>query len=90
MLRPAEERQPLTKKQQAVFDFIVERTRADHVSPSLQEIGLQFNIKSLSTVAWYIECLTNKGWLERTGPRAIKLPPDLLGTTTCPHCGLPI
>jgi repressor LexA len=53
----------LTRKQKAVFDFIVDYIREYEVSPTQDEIREHFNFKSLGSVQDYIKYLKNAGYL---------------------------
>lgn len=53
----------LTKKQKAVFDYIVEYIEEHGFSPTQVEIQEYFNFKSLGSVQDYIKYLKNAGYL---------------------------
>ena len=64
-----------TKRQQAMFDFIVEEVREKGYPPSVREIGKAVGLKSSSTVHGHLSRLEEKGLIRRdpTKPRAIEL-----------------
>lgn len=53
----------LTKKQKAIFDYVVNFIDANGYSPSYREIGLGVGLSSVATVSQHIEALQNKGVL---------------------------
>jgi len=55
----------LTKKQKEVLDFIKKFTEDEGYSPSLQEIQNHFNLKSVSTAFYYVEKLSQDGYLQK-------------------------
>lgn len=55
----------LTKKQKAIFDYVVDFIDSNGYSPSYREIGLGVGLSSVATVAQHIEALQNKGALSR-------------------------
>lgn len=56
---------PLTSKQQAVFDFIVEYYREHYSVPNYPTIQAEFDLKSSNSVYQYLEALKAKGYLEK-------------------------
>lgn len=66
--------QPISRKQRAVYDYIVDCRRQIGVSPTLSEIAEAFEIGE-STARWHITCLVKAGWLTRSpGRKAGALP----------------
>ncbi|NLV92865.1 MAG: transcriptional repressor LexA [Firmicutes bacterium] len=65
----------LTKRQQEIFDFIVEEVREKGYPPSVREIGKAVGLKSSSTVHGHLSRLEEKGLIRRdpTKPRAIEI-----------------
>lgn len=65
----------LTKRQKEILDFITEYTEKHGYSPSLEEIGGNFGLSSLSTVHYHLEKLRRAGFLEKetSKPRSISL-----------------
>lgn len=67
-------KQPLTKKQSEVYDFIKERI-AGNMPPTVREIGSQFGIKSPNGVMGHLKSLEKKGYINRNShiSRGIRL-----------------
>ena len=64
----------LTKRQQAILDFIVQEIRIKGVSPSIREIGQAMGISSPKAVLDHLKALERKGCIRRgTRARAIKV-----------------
>jgi repressor LexA len=61
---------PLTEKQQAVLDFILEYSRTQGYPPTLREIAAQFKFRAVGTVQGYLRALTQKGLLAREPEQA--------------------
>ena len=76
-------RDPLTSKQQMVYDFIVEFIHEHHYSPSIREIGKGLNISSTSTIHTHITTLARKGYIDKNQgtSRCITLVQDEPDTT---------
>lgn len=55
---------PLTKKQHEVFDYISNFINDFGYAPSYREIGQNFNLSSVATVAEHINSLREKGYLD--------------------------
>lgn len=55
----------LTKKQQAVLDFLQDFTEENGYSPSYREIQAGLSLASVSAVAEHIDNLVNKGVLKK-------------------------
>ncbi|MEE3428930.1 MAG: transcriptional repressor LexA [Ruminococcus sp.] len=55
---------PITKKQQAVYDYLVECSRESRV-PSVREICKDVGLKSTSTAHLYLKALEEHGLIER-------------------------
>ncbi|GMA48870.1 LexA repressor [Alicyclobacillus contaminans] len=68
----------LSKRQQAILDFIRQNVREKGYPPSVREIGEAVGLASSSTVHGHLERLQLKGFLRRdpTKPRAIELLED--------------
>lgn len=66
---------PLSKRQQAILDFIRREVREKGYPPSVREIGEAVGLASSSTVHGHLERLEKKGFIRRdpTKPRAIEL-----------------
>lgn len=65
----------LTDRQRKIYDFIAERIRAQHWSPTIRDIAFHFGIKSPNGVMYHINALERKGWITRESnlARAISL-----------------
>ena len=65
----------LTKKQKEVLDFIKKFSKEEGYSPSLEEIQENFGLKSVSTAHYYVDKLSQDGYLQREahGARAIHI-----------------
>lgn len=64
----------LTKKQELIYNFIIDYVREEGYPPSIREIGKQFNIGSLRGVTVHLDALVKKGFIERSNtPRSIKI-----------------
>jgi repressor LexA len=59
------EREPLTEKQQLVFDFIRASINERGYPPTLREIGEHFKIRSTNGVNDHLKALERKGYLQR-------------------------
>ena len=57
------ERIRLTKREQDVYDYILEYRKEKRFSPSMREIAEGIGLHSASTVHVHIHHLINKGWL---------------------------
>jgi repressor LexA len=55
----------MTKKQKAIYEFIVERVRRRGIPPTLNEIGTAFGLSSASGVADHLNALERKGYIRR-------------------------
>ena len=73
----------LTKKQQQVYDYLVDFTRREGFPPSIREMCKGLGVRSTSTIHGHLEKLEEKGYIKRasTKNRAITLtqvnPPTL-------------
>lgn len=65
----------LTGKEQAVLDYIIERKEQLIYPPSVREICENVNLKSPSSVQYYLDSLEKKGYLRRdpSKPRALEI-----------------
>ncbi|OUM89659.1 MAG: repressor LexA [Bacillus thermozeamaize] len=66
---------PLSKRQQAILDFIVKEVREKGYPPSVREIGDAVGLASSSTVHGHLAKLEKKGFIRRdpSKPRAIEI-----------------
>ena len=71
----------LTRKQQQIYDFILEFTSAHGYPPSVREIGTAVGLKSPSTVHFHLKGLEESGVIVKAEgkTRAISLPGAPLG-----------
>ena len=59
------EKQKLTQKQQAVYNFIRGQIVQGRKSPTVREISEHFNIRSSNGVLCHLRALERKGWIKR-------------------------
>lgn len=66
---------PLSKRQQAILDFIIKEVREKGYPPSVREIGDAVGLASSSTVHGHLAKLEKKGFIRRdpSKPRAIEI-----------------
>ena len=55
----------LTRKQRAIYDFVVTCVNRRGIPPSLDEIARAFDLTSLSGVADHLRALARKGYIRR-------------------------
>lgn len=55
----------LTKRQQQVYDFILQKIQSRGYGPTVREIGSEFNIKSPNGVMCHLQALVRKGLITR-------------------------
>jgi len=67
---------PLTKRQQEIFDFILDQMAANGAPPTRQEIAHYFGFKSPNAAEDHLKALHKKGYIElRSGTsRGIMIP----------------
>lgn len=58
--------QTLTKKQKLVFDFVSHYLSENGISPTIEEIKSNLDLKAVSTIHEHIHTLIKKGYLSRT------------------------
>lgn len=65
----------LTKKQKQVFDFINTYIAESGISPTIEEIRKNLNLKAVSTIHEHINSLKEKGYLSKSNnsARSIKI-----------------
>lgn len=67
-------KQPLTERQQSIYDFIQDYQCSHGFSPKIREIQDAFEIKSVNGVIKHLHALEKKGWIQRDNtPRGISL-----------------
>lgn len=60
------EREPLTDRQLAIYNYIRNRIVSGDTSPTVREIGNEFGIASPNGVREHLQALVRKGWIEYT------------------------
>jgi repressor LexA len=63
----------LTKRQKAIYDFLLNTIREKGFAPSILEIGAKFKIASTNGVSDHLKALEKKGYIRRVGKRAIEV-----------------
>ena len=64
----------LTKRQQAILQYIADYLEEEGFPPSIREIGASFKIGSLRGVTVHLDALERKGYITRANtPRSIKI-----------------
>ena len=63
----------LTKRQKAIYDFLLSTIREKGFAPSIPEIGVKFKIASTNGVSDHLKALEKKGYIRRVGKRAIEV-----------------
>ena len=63
----------LTKRQKAIYDFLLGTIREKGFAPSIPEIGAKFKIASTNGVSDHLKALEKKGYIRRIGKRAIEV-----------------
>ncbi len=64
----------MTKRQQAILQFVMDYVQREGYPPSIREIGSHFTIGSLRGVTVHLDALEKKGYIERSNtPRSIKV-----------------
>lgn len=64
----------LTRRQREIYDHICEFVRENGYSPSLEEIGEHFGLRSVATVHRHLQHLVDKGYLRKAWnrPRSVE------------------
>ncbi len=65
----------LTRRQREIYDYICEFVRAKGYSPSLEEIGENFELSSVATVHKHVQHLVEKGFLRKAWNRSRSVEP---------------
>lgn len=64
----------LTKRQEAILQFLLDYIQKEGFPPSIREIGKQFHIGSLRGVTVHLDALERKGFIARANtPRSIRI-----------------
>jgi SOS-response transcriptional repressor LexA len=73
----AKAKKPLTKKQAAVLDYVIQCVEKEHRTPTIRQIGGKFKMRSTGSVRDVINALVKKGELvkDATLSRGIRLNP---------------
>ena len=58
-----QEKKELTKREQLIFDYIVQFRKKKHFSPSMRQIAKGVGLASPSTVYVHVHTLSEKGWI---------------------------
>jgi repressor LexA len=71
----------LTKRQKEILDFITRFMDEKRYSPSLMEIGREFNLSSVATIHKHVENLQKKGYVRKSwnANRSLELTEKALG-----------
>lgn len=79
----------LTERQRAIFKFIQEYLDCNDYSPSMEEIGSHFSIKSMNGVHKHLKILEERGFIKRISnkARSIKLVPEEQSSYMVPLLG---
>jgi repressor LexA len=83
----------LTRRQREIYDFICEFVRDKGYSPSLEEIGAHFGLRSVATVHKHVQHLVEKDYLQKAWNRSRSVEPVTAsaepapGLTTLPLLG---
>lgn len=73
----------LTKRQEAILQFILQYVQQHGYPPSIREIGAHFQIGSLRGVTVHLDALEKKGYIERANtPRSIRITHPQFQSTT--------
>jgi repressor LexA len=64
----------ITDKQEAILSYILDSITARGRFPSFREIGKEFQLSSVATVAQHLDALVRKGFLRREGRRLMPAP----------------
>jgi repressor LexA len=64
----------ITDKQEAILSYILDSITERGRFPSFREIGKEFQLSSVATVAQHLDALVRKGFLRREGRRLMPVP----------------
>ena len=65
----------LTKRQREIYDYICQFVQAEGYSPSLEEIGANFGLRSVATVHKHVQHLVEKKYLRKAWNRSRSVEP---------------
>ena len=80
----------LTRRQREIYDYICSFVSNKGYSPSLEEIGANFNLSSVATVHKHVQHLVDKRFLRKAWNRSRSVepvPPPSTGTVSLPLLG---
>ena len=78
----------LTKRQREIYDFIRNFVAVNGYSPSLEEIGAEFNLSSVATVHKHVQHLVEKRLLRKAWNRSRSVEPPSSGLVSLPLLGM--
>lgn len=81
----------LTRRQREIYDFVTGFVEEQGYSPSLEEIGAHFGLRSVATVHKHVQHLVEKGLLRKAWNRSRSVEPvalDEAGPATLPLLGV--
>ena len=67
---------PITNKQRAVYDYIVDCRRQIGVSPTLSEIADAFEV-AIPTIRHHVNMLVKAGWIDRVAHQKAGITPSV-------------
>jgi repressor LexA len=65
----------LTRRQREIYDYVREFVSSEGYSPSLEEIGAHFGLRSVATVHKHVQHLVSKGYLRKAWNRSRSVEP---------------
>jgi repressor LexA len=80
----------LTRRQREIYDYICSFVSSNGYSPSLEEIGANFNLSSVATVHKHVQHLVDKRFLRKAWNRSRSVEPvepPTTGTVSLPLLG---
>jgi repressor LexA len=81
----------LTRRQREVYEFIRDFVSRNGYSPSLEEIGSHFDLKSVATVHKHVQHLVQKGFLQKAWNRSRSVEPvEDVGSEVSEMVSLPV
>jgi repressor LexA len=78
----------LTRRQREIYDFICDFVREKGYSPSLEEIGAHFGLRSVATVHKHVQHLVEKDFLQKAWNRSRSVEPVGSGQVAEASAGL--
>ncbi len=82
----------LTRRQEEILAFVVERVHEEGFPPTLKEIAARFSLSSPNAARDHLLALERKGYLRRSAEksRALTLDPSLRAAAPAPPQGMPL